>query len=161
MSSTPLLAVATFLRKLAWEGERLRWRLFHPITLGARVALVRDGEVLLIRHTYRPGWYLPGGGVDKGESLEDAARREAHEEASAAVADLRLLGVYTNFGEDNCDHVAVFYAHDFTVGEFAPNNEIADRRWFALSALPHDISPMAVRRLTEIAELETPKRDVQ
>ena len=158
MSSAPLLAVATFLRKLAWEAERLRWRLFHPITLGARVALIRDGEVVLIRHTYRAGWYLPGGGVDKGESLEDAARREAEEEANAAVANLHLLGVYTHFGEDNCDHVAVFYTHDFTVGEFSPNNEIADRRWFALAALPPDVSPMAARRLTEIAGRGTAKR---
>jgi ADP-ribose pyrophosphatase YjhB (NUDIX family) len=105
---------------------------------------------LLIRHTYRPGWYLPGGGVDKGESLEDAARREAEEEANASVGRLELLGVYTNFGEHKSDHVAIFHTRDFTIGEFTPNNEIAEREWFEIGALPEGVSPATVRRLREI-----------
>src|SRR6188508_1598398 len=92
-------AVGTPIRRAAWYGERLRWRLFHPITLGARVILLRGDEVLLIRHTYRQGWYFPGGGVDKGETLEMAARREAEEEAYVTLGEVSLLGVYANFGE--------------------------------------------------------------
>ena len=138
-------------RKLAWEGERLRWRLFHPITLGARIILLRDREVLLIRHTYRRGWYFPGGGVDKGETLESAALREAREEAQADVSSVELLGVYTNFGEGKSDHIAVFVAREFSVQDFVPNNEIAERRWFGLDDLPGDISPATRRRLDELA----------
>ncbi len=144
------LAVGTLVRKAAWEGERLRWRLFHPITLGARVILIRDGEVLLVRHTYRPGWYFPGGGVDKGETLEGAARREAEEEAGASVGELTLLGVYTNFGEGKSDHVAVFATRDFEMREAPATNEIAERRWFAVEALPETISPATRKRLEEL-----------
>src|SRR5687768_7790615 len=139
------------IRKLAWEGERLRWRLFHPVTLGARVVLLREAEVLLIRHTYRDGWYFPGGGVDKGETLEAAACREAEEEAQATVKSIELLGVYANFGEGKSDHVAVFVARDFELREFVPNNEIAERAWFPLDGLPEGLSAATRRRLEELA----------
>ena len=62
-------------RQTGWPG--LRARLFHlfflirrPVTLGVR-AVIHDraaGTVLLIRHTYVPGWQLPGGGVEIGET---------------------------------------------------------------------------------------------
>ncbi|WP_322796527.1 NUDIX domain-containing protein, partial [Tepidiforma sp.] len=84
-----LVGIERLVRRGMWEGERLRWRLFHPVTIGARVVLAREGKVLLIRHTYRSGWFLPGGGVDKGETLEAAARWEALEEAGARLEEVR------------------------------------------------------------------------
>lgn len=151
-----MLSIATLIRRAAWQGERLRWRLFHPMTLGARVALIRDGEVLLIRHTYRKGWYLPGGGVDKGESLEDAARREAEEEAGVSVGELYLLGVYSNLAEKESDHVGIFHTTNFTLGEFQPNNEIAERKWFPIQSLPAEVSAGTARRLRELASGSPP-----
>jgi 8-oxo-dGTP pyrophosphatase MutT (NUDIX family) len=107
--------------------------------------------VLLIRHTYRDGWYFPGGGVDKGETLDAAARREAEEEAMAAVEGVELLGMYSNFREGKSDHVAVFVARVFELRDFVPNNEIAEREWFSLDALPEGISPATGERLKELA----------
>ena len=156
MIGRALRGIATQVRRAAWFGERLRWRIFHPVTLGARVILLRDNEVLLIRHTYRQGWYFPGGGVDKGETLEVAARREAEEEVAATVRELSLLGVYANFREGKSDHVAVFLTRDFELGDFATNNEIAERRWFPLNGLPDDLSPATRRRLSELALGEFP-----
>lgn len=63
--------------------------------IAARVLVVDpDGAVLLLRGSdpHRPEagtwWFTPGGGVDAGESVEDAARREAHEETGLVVDDL-------------------------------------------------------------------------
>ena len=144
------LRVGTAVRKLAWEGERLRWRLFHPVTVGARVILIRDRQVLLIRHTYREGWFFPGGGVDKGEPLDEAARREAEEEANATLHELTLLGVYSNFDEGKSDHLAMFSSRDFPLRPLTPNNEIAARVWFAIDSLPADISAGVRERIEEL-----------
>lgn len=146
-----VIAAETAVRKLAWEGERLRWRLFHPLTLGARVILLRGDEVLLIRHTYRQGWFFPGGGVEKGETLAAAARREAGEEARAAVRELTLLGVYASVDSTKSDYVAVFVSREFDLMAFEPGNEIAAREWFPINALPEGMSTGSARRVREAA----------
>jgi 8-oxo-dGTP diphosphatase len=56
-----------------------------------------NGGIVLIERSNEPlGWALPGGFVDYGETLEDAAAREAREETSLAISNLRLLGCYSD-----------------------------------------------------------------
>ena len=134
--------------RLRYGLARLWWRIAKPLTLGARIILVRDGRALLVRHTYRDSWFLPGGGVRKGETLEAAARREAAEELGATLGDLRLLGLYSNFFEHKSDHVAVFVCENFTMtGE--TDAEIARFRFFPPDALPEGVSPGTRRRVEE------------
>ena len=61
-----------------------------------------------------PGWYLPGGGVEPGESLGEALTREIAEEAGAALTGpARLFGVYRNANAHARDHVALFVCRDW------------------------------------------------
>jgi len=69
--------------------------------------------IVLIERKYPPpGWALPGGFVDVGERLEDAARREAREETSLQVELLTLLGCYSDPARDARGHTvsAVYIA---------------------------------------------------
>lgn len=141
-------APACLLPRLLYRANRWRWRLTRPLTVGVRVLMVRDGGVLLVRHTYQDHWYLPGGGVMRGETLEQAARREAREETGASLDDLSLFGVYTSFQESKSDHVAVFLCRGFSATG-ASDGEIAAVALFPLDALPADASPGTRRRIGE------------
>ncbi len=80
--------------RLAHRARRFYWRLVRPTTLGSRCLVLGDDTVLLVRHTYEPWWYLPGGGVKRGESCAEAARREAWEEAGLTLSRVVYLGYF-------------------------------------------------------------------
>ena len=134
--------------RLLYIGYRIYCFIFRPKTLGARVMLIQNGQVLLIRQTYMPGWFMPGGGAKRGETLEDTARREAREEVGAEMGKLKLLGSYTHFGENKSDHNTLFLCTDFTVGE-KQDSEIAEARFFPLDALPDGLIKGHRKRLKE------------
>jgi ADP-ribose pyrophosphatase YjhB (NUDIX family) len=136
------------LRRLCYRVLQAWWKLRRPITVGVRVLLIREGKVLLVRHTYQQAQYLPGGGVKRGETLEEAIRREAKEEVGAEMGGLSLLGVYTNLFEGKCDHVAAFVCDAFTLSG-QTDREIEAYAFYDLDALPVDASPGTRRRVNE------------
>ena len=143
------------LRKLVYRLYRLYLLVARPITVGVRAVLVREGRVLLVRHTYQDHWYLPGGGVKKGETLTEALKRELREEVGAAVENLELLGMYSNFYEHKSDHVAVFVCTAFELGD-AQDGEIETSAFFAPDDLPSGTSPGTRRRMAEYLEKAGP-----
>lgn len=132
------------------------------MTLGVRALLVAEGRVLLVRHTYAPGWYLPGGGVERGESAGDALIREVREEAGVLLTGAPLLfGLYRNAAADPRDHVAFYICDAFEPLADAPRPraEIAERGTFPVDTLPADATPATRARLREYLAGAAPSMD--
>jgi ADP-ribose pyrophosphatase YjhB (NUDIX family) len=149
---------------------RLRGRLFHtwflirrPMTLGVRALVINEAEqsVFLVRHTYVPGWQMPGGGVETGETLEEALRHELAEEANIEMTGPpRLAAVYFNRMASRRDHVALYVVREFR--QIAPkqrDREIAEAGFFPFDRLPEGTTRATRARLAEILEGRVPSPD--
>ncbi len=104
------------------------------------VVINAAGEILLIRRTDNGNWALPGGGVDIGESLPQAAIRETREETGVDCEITGLSGIYTDPG-----HVILYTSNgevrqEFSVvlparatgGQPTPSSETSEVRWVAI-----------------------------
>jgi len=139
--------------RLVSRTLHLYWRFARGLTMGVRAAVLDDaGRVFLIRHTYVPGWHLPGGGVEVGETALDALRRELIEEARIELAaEPPLYGVYLNVKISRRDHVLLYVVRDFRILEAkTPDREIAEAGFFPIARLPEETTPATRRRLGEI-----------
>ena len=76
----------------------------NPIPTVDIIIEIEDRIVLIERKNEPKGWALPGGFVDYGEKLEDAAIREAFEETSIRISGLKLLGCYSDPARDRRQH---------------------------------------------------------
>ena len=118
-----------------------RYRTPSP-TVDAVIYDPSRGVVLVRRKNPPPGWALPGGFVDYGESVERAAIREAREETGLEVVLMQLLGVYSDPSRDERMHTisTVFTAWPRNPGEIAGGDDAAEARFFPLDALPEEIA---------------------
>lgn len=142
--------------------EPLLRRSFHAyflivrgMTLGARaVVLNAENRVFLVRHSYVSGWYLPGGGVDHGETMEQALRRELKEEGDIDLTgDAVLHGIFLNSHVSRRDHVAVYVVRQFRQDrQPEPNREIVECGFFDSTALPEGTTPGTRLRIAEVLE---------
>lgn len=135
------------------------WRLTRGLTLGAQAVVIDDGSrVLLVRHGYRRGWHFPGGGVERGETIESAVGRELLEEAGVQyTGPAQLHGLFANNASFSGDHIAVFVIRRWKQPSIPKSNpEIVEQGFFALDELPADTDPGTRRRLDEIFNGATP-----
>jgi ADP-ribose pyrophosphatase YjhB (NUDIX family) len=139
----------------------LYWSFARGLTVGVRAAVFdANGGVLLVRHSYAPGWHLPGGGVEPGESLTDALARELEEEGNILLKGApQLHGVFQNIGVSRRDHVAVFVVREFEwKGPKAAGMEIREAAFFPVKRLPEGATAGTTRRLGEILRGEAPSQ---
>ena len=129
-----------------WLRRKLRaWRSPVPRRrMGAGIAVMNGGDVLLVRRGDNALWDVPGGGAEAGETPEDTARRELREETGLSVGALRSLGVFPHRHAYPDGNVVAWETHvftaDFAGGEPHASDDAAQVRWWPLAALPDDVS---------------------
>jgi len=111
--------------------------------LAVSAAIFRDGKVLIVRRARPParGLYtLPGGGVELGETLEEAVIREVREETALEVAPVGLAGYRQAIARDEAGRierhfVILPFAARWVAGEVLLNEELAEAHWLAPAEL--------------------------
>jgi ADP-ribose pyrophosphatase YjhB (NUDIX family) len=126
---------------------KLYWFLVRPKTFGVQCVIQHGGAILLVRNTYgRKQWTFPGGSIARGETAEDAIRREVREEVGLHLQPLQRLGAFEATINYKQDHVAVFAGVSPSRQVSIDPVEILEARWFQPQHLP-PLAPSAARIL--------------
>jgi mutator protein MutT len=129
------------------------WRFARAMTLGVRALVIDEqGRIFLVKHSYVSGWHFPGGGVEAGETLEQAVVRELREEANIEITEPpQLHGIFFNDRMSRRDHVALFVVRAFReLAAPVPDREIVAHGFFAVDRLPNDTTAGTRARIIEV-----------
>jgi 8-oxo-dGTP pyrophosphatase MutT (NUDIX family) len=134
------------------------FRLRRGMTLGVRAAVFdEEGRIFLVRHSYAPGWLLPGGGVERGETIYDAVSREVKEEGGIVIEGMPVFhGLFSNDAKFRGDHVVCFIIRKFSRQAWEPTVEIKEAGFFPVTGLPDGTTGGTRRRIAEITTGTTP-----
>ena len=129
------------------------WFITRPHTSGVRaIALTPEGRIVLVRHSYVPGWHLPGGGHEAGESAEAAVLRELREETGmVSHGPVRLLGTLQHRPNYRRDTVTLALVEQVAF-TFRPSLEIVEATAFDPDSLPAETTAGTCRRIAEWRE---------
>ncbi len=138
----------------------LAFRIVRPVTLGVKAIVLRNGdsEVYLVRHTYVPGWRLPGGGVEPGDSVLKTLHKELSEECNITLTgEPTYVGIFHNTFATRRDHIVLYVCRDFTQSApKVPDMEIAEAGFFPVDALPDGTVASCRARLRDVLEEREP-----
>ncbi|MGI8580423.1 MAG: NUDIX hydrolase [Solirubrobacteraceae bacterium] len=110
---------------------------YNPKPVACAIPRDADGRIWLLRRAFDPGagrWTFPGGFVDLGESVPNAARRETREEMEIEIELGSLVGVYSSGG----DRIVLVVYEARALGEPATTEEATEVRAFAPAEIPWD-----------------------
>jgi 8-oxo-dGTP pyrophosphatase MutT (NUDIX family) len=135
--------------------RHIYWFVVRPKTSGVKCVISHDGRWLMIRNSYGPGhWTFPGGAIDRGESPEEAARREVREEVAIELDGVEAIGSYFSTKQYKRDTVYCFRAEVGSDAHKIDNKELVESAWVAPGTLPKDRGPAVDRIVRMLEKLE-------
>ncbi|MCP8322781.1 MAG: nucleotide sugar dehydrogenase [Candidatus Methylarchaceae archaeon HK02M2] len=133
------IAIGLGSKDIQLERDESIW--INP-ALAVNVIVEDGGEVMLVRRNCEPFkrlWSLPGGYVEYGETVENAAKREVKEESGLDIELSRIIGIYSDSYRHPWKHViAICYLAHTDKGEI--NTEFQDVKFFILSKIPENLA---------------------
>lgn len=147
-----------------WQS-RLLMRFVHVyfamtrgMTVGVRAACFdAEGRIFLVRHSYVPGWHMPGGGVERNEVAQEALIKELREEGNLRIVGRpELFHVYFNTSSSRRDHILFYRATVEQTAPRPPDREIVECGFFALDNLPAQTTSATHRRIAELTSEHEP-----
>lgn len=129
------------------------WKIFKPIRIGVKCLVRNEGKFLLIQNSYGDEyWTIPGGGVKRGESTEDAAIRELNEEVGIKANNLMLIGTYKSEHEGKKDTIYCYFCDLPEHAEASlKSKEVRSARWLPEDEWPREVS-LALRNAHKFLE---------
>ncbi|MDF0700398.1 NUDIX domain-containing protein [Rhizobium sp. MC63] len=122
------------------------------MTMGVRAACFdAEGRIFLVRHSYIDGWHMPGGGLERNQTAEEALVNELREEGNLTIVGKpELVQVYFNNKITKRDHVVFYRVTVEQTSPRPPDWEISDSGFFSLDSLPAGTTEATHRRLAEL-----------
>lgn len=117
--------------------------------LAVNVAVLQEGKILLTQREDFETWVLPGGGVEEGESLAQAAIREVKEETGLDVELTTLVGIYSRMGDWIPGYISLFAAKPIGGERRCQEGETIAAEWFAFDELPGPLSLGHKKRIAD------------
>lgn len=119
------------------------------LMVGATVLVVNEQDrLLLLKRVDNECWGPPGGAVELGEVVEEAAKRETFEETGLKIGQLKLFGIFSGPDQfyrypsgDEVYNVTIVYLCHYVSGIICLSSEHTDWDWFKPLEIPEDISP--------------------
>lgn len=134
----------------------------QPLLMVGSTVLVIDAQnrLLMMKRSDSGNWGVPGGAMELGETTEETARRELHEETGLEVDELTLFGVFSGkelyyrypSGEEVYNVSIVYLAHDIHGTIKFVDGEHYDFQYFDLTDLPENVSPPIKPILRKLSE---------
>ena len=146
------MQLKNFIMRITLQIKNLIDSLTTKNILAVRCIVVKNDKFLLVKHTYMPGWYNIGGGVDMGETPLQAVIRELQEEAGITCLTppkLSNIYLYTDKKKNNQHYITLYICEDFQEADYICPIEIAQKKWFKLKDLPKDTTPATKARILE------------
>lgn len=145
-------------KKKKLPKERLRFR------LSSYAVIVKDEKVLLLELRSTGKYFLPGGGVELGEKIEDALAREVGEEVGIEVDIIKFLGFKESFfyydpWDEAYQNISFFYLCEAKTFDLLDNNKILDEevinpRWISIRSLKEDNFQVFGREIIEFLKVK-------
>jgi len=140
-----------FFHRATFSLSMMARTLLSPASFGVIALLEQRGQIILIRHSYRAGWHLPGGGAGRGELPEDALLRELREEVGLMrSAAPELYGLYARQVGLVNNVIGLYRVRDAEF-DFKPNLEVREVMLVDPAAPPPGTGAGARHRLAELA----------